>query len=106
MSALQLSQIQYGSPEHAAAFALREEVLRKPLGLSLSDETLQQESDYFTTWSGDLDSELVACLVLLPKSEGYIRMRQVAVKPHLQGQGIGRALVDFAEQFARDAGSR
>lgn len=103
MPSLQCSEIQYGSTEYAAAFALREEVLRKPLGLSLNDETLAQERDYFHLVC-HLDSELVACLVLLPKESGDIRMRQVAVKPHLQGQGIGRALVEFAEQFARERG--
>lgn len=103
MPALQLSEIQYDSPDYAATFALREEVLRKPLGLSLNDETLAQERYYFHLVC-HLDDELVACLVLLPKKNGDIRMRQVAVKPHLQGQGIGRALVEFAEQFARERG--
>ena len=104
MSVLQLSQIQYGSPEYAAAFALREEVLRKPLGLSLRPETLQQVRDYLYL-ACHVDGELVG----LPgarcrKSDREIRMRQVAVAPRLQGQGIGRALVEFAEQFARERG--
>jgi predicted GNAT family N-acyltransferase len=99
----QVSQVQFNSRDYEDAFALREEVLRKPLGLSLSDETLLQERDYshFVCRS---DGELVACLVLLPKENGEIRMRQVAVKPYLQGQGIGRALVEYAEEFARECG--
>jgi ribosomal protein S18 acetylase RimI-like enzyme len=31
-------------------------------------------------------------------------MRQVAVAPGMQGQGIGRKLVEYAEEFARDGG--
>jgi GNAT superfamily N-acetyltransferase len=103
MSELLLSEIQYGSPEYAAAFALREEVLRKPLGLSLGPVTLEQVRDYRYI-ACHLDNELVGCLVLLPKENGDIRMRQVAVKPHLQGQGTGRAIVEFAERFARERG--
>lgn len=103
MSVLQVSEFQYGSPDYVAAFALREEVLRKPLGISLNDETLQQERDYFHI-ACHLDSELVGCLVLLPQGVGDIRMRQVAVATQYQGHGIGRALVEFAEQFSRERG--
>jgi GNAT superfamily N-acetyltransferase len=31
-------------------------------------------------------------------------MRQVAIEPEWQGKGIGRRLVEYAEQFARDTG--
>lgn len=103
MPALQLCEIHYGSPEYAVAFALREEVLRKPLGLSLNDETLVQERDYYHLVCC-LDGEVAACLVLLPQEDGGVRMRQVAVATRYQGQGIGRALVGFAEEFARERG--
>lgn len=95
--------IQYGSPEYDAAFALREEVLRKPLGLILNEETLAQDRECFHLVC-HVGGELAASLQLLPKSSQDIGMRQVAVKPHRQGQGIGRALVEFAEQFARERG--
>jgi GNAT superfamily N-acetyltransferase len=103
MSKIICSQIEYGSQDYAAAFALREAVLRKPLGISLNDETLEQERDYYHLVCHTNDG-LVGCLVLLPKDEGAIGMRQVAVVPHRQGQGIGRALVEFAERFARERG--
>jgi GNAT superfamily N-acetyltransferase len=103
MSSLRVSQVPFNSAEYAAALTLREEVLRKPLGLTLNDESLAQERDYFHLVC-HADGELVACLVLNPHEGGDIRMRQVAVKPHLQGQGIGRKLVEFAEQFAREHG--
>jgi N-acetylglutamate synthase-like GNAT family acetyltransferase len=51
-----------------------------------------------------VDGELVGCLALVPQSSAEVRMRQVAVKPRLQGQGIGRALVEYAEQSARERG--
>jgi N-acetylglutamate synthase-like GNAT family acetyltransferase len=97
------SEILFGSTEYQSAFALREEVLRKPLGISLNDETLEQERDYYHLVC-HVDGELVGCLVLLPQGSIEVRMRQVAVGPHLQGQGIGRTLVEYAEQFARERG--
>jgi GNAT superfamily N-acetyltransferase len=103
MSSLQFSEIQQSSPDYAVAFALREDVLRKPLGLVLNEETLAQDRECFHLVCY-LDGALVASLQLLPKGDGAIGMRQVAVVPRWQGQGIGRGLVEFAEQFARERG--
>jgi predicted GNAT family N-acyltransferase len=100
---LRCAPIEHGSPEYAAAVALRNEVLRKPLGLSLSDAQLQAESDDHHL-AGLLDGRLVACLVLTPVSVSVIRMRQVAVAPDCRGRGIGKALVLFAERYAADHG--
>ena len=97
------TEIHYGSPDYQRAFALREEVLRKPLGLVLNEETLAQDRECFHLVCY-VDGQLVASLQHLPKSSHTIGMRQVAVLPHLQGQGIGRALVEFAEQLARERG--
>lgn len=103
MSALKLTEIRHGSAEYVAAFALREEVLRKPLGLTLNDVTLRQEREYFHIVC-HIEGALAGCLVLLSKDATDIRMRQVAVAPHLQGQGVGSKLVNFAEDFARERG--
>ncbi|HEX7690957.1 MAG TPA: GNAT family N-acetyltransferase, partial [Sediminibacterium sp.] len=35
-----------------------------------------------------------------------VRLRQMAVTANLQGKGIGRALMSFAENIARDRGYR
>ena len=54
----------------------------------------------------DEDGACVGCLVLGPIDANVVRMRQVAVQPDRQRQGIGRALVGFAEQSARARGHR
>jgi ribosomal protein S18 acetylase RimI-like enzyme len=100
---LVLSQVAHGSDAHGASVALRREVLRKPLGLDFTDEELEEErSDYHLICQED--GELVGCLVLAPQSRDEVRMRQVAVSPETRGRGIGRALTEFAEDFARRQG--
>lgn len=103
MPPLKLSEIEYGSADYTSALVLRDEVLRRPLGLSFSDDEIRQESNdiYLACHVAD---KLVGCLVLVPQDSAEIRMRQVAVASHVQGQGIGRALVGFAEQFSREHG--
>lgn len=95
--------IAYGSEDYEQALALRDQLLRKPLGLSLYDEDLSDEkNDYhlgiFTS------AELVAVLVLIPKDSATLQMRQVAVRENRQGQHLGARLVAFAESFAATQG--
>lgn len=97
------SEIEYGSTEYEQSLALRDEVLRKPLGLRFSDEELQRERDHYHLVC-QVGGQIIGCLVLVPTSRGELRMRQVAVVPELQRQGIGRALTEFAEGFARKRG--
>jgi predicted GNAT family N-acyltransferase len=97
------TEVKHGTKEYDQTVALRDEVLRRPLGLELNLEELAEESDSFhlTCWRGDM---LAACLVLKPLSCNRVRMRQLAVHRGLQGQGIGRMLVKNSELFARDHG--
>lgn len=95
--------IVHGSPDYDATVALRDEVLRKPLGLRFTEEQLRAESEDHHL-GGFLDGRLVACLILTPRGSGTLRMRQVAVAADLQHQGLGTRLVQYAEQFAAERG--
>jgi predicted GNAT family N-acyltransferase len=97
--------IEHGSAEYEQTVALRQKVLREPLGLQFTEEELLAEkySFHLTCWSGD---ELLACVVLLPLPEKKIRMRQLAVADNCQRQGIGRMLVNYLEDFTREVGCR
>ena len=95
----------FGSEEYRASLMLREEVLRKPLGLPLRPEDTAGEGDSFHL--GCFDGELlVGSLILKPVDETTVRMRQVAVAPDTQGKGAGSDLIAFAESFAREKGYR
>jgi predicted GNAT family N-acyltransferase len=89
------------SPAYALTVALRDRILRRPLGLYFSEAQLAAEAAEFhlTAWDNDL---LVGCLCLKPIDAFTLQMRQVAVLEEKQGQGIGQQLVVFAENFARE----
>jgi len=103
MDNIQFKKITTTDAEYAVVFELRENILRQPIGLSLHDEDLSNEiNDHILV--GESDKEIVACLILTPKPGNTVQLRQMAVAEHWQGKNIGRQLVAYAEQFARDNG--
>ena len=98
-----LKIIEHGSPEYNQMVNLRYEILRKPLGLSFSDEELAKESVDILIGAFD-DDRILACCMLTPSSRERCRLRQMAVSNSLQGKGIGATMMNFAENVARDRG--
>ncbi len=96
-----LKMIQYGSKEYEQMLALRHQMLRKPLGLDFSREELEKESDNILLGCFD-DDVLEGCCMLVETSKKEVRLRQMAVLSGLQGKGIGRVMMLFAENVARD----
>lgn len=95
--------IAHGTPAYRETVSLRYRILREPLGLSFTDEQLAGEAtDMHIT--ATQDGRLLGCLVLTPREQGVVQMRQVAVDPNVQGQGIGRGLVTTSEDVARGRG--
>jgi len=97
---IEFCQIPHRSYEYEDAVALRREVLRLPLGLDFTPEELDAEAAHLHLVARD-NKKVVACLVLEPVTPNTIKMRQVAVSPERQGEGIGVELVKFSEQIAQ-----
>lgn len=97
-------EVDFGTPLYDELLALRDLILRKPLGLEFTPEQLSLEWDSMHLACYRPDWTLLACLVLLPQDEKTVKMRQVAVAEGLQKQGIGTALVNFSEVLAQQKG--
>lgn len=101
----EIRPVVYGTSEYEATVALRREVLRRPLGLDFTPEQLSEEKEDVHL-AFVRDGEVQACLILSKQDDSTVRMRQVAVKPDLQRQGLGLALVEAAEMASKEHGFR
>lgn len=82
-----------GSPLYLQTLDLRDRVLRRPLGLTFHPDDLRQEiSHRHFAWVSS-SRELLACVVVVPLGENRCKLRQMAVDPKVQGQGVGKALL-------------
>ena len=97
------AEIQHGSEAYQAECALRHEVLRVPIGLSLHDEDLSQERDQFHFGLFD-GGRLVACVIADMLSPTEAKIRQMAVSPEYQEKGCGRRIIDGLERHLAAAG--
>lgn len=95
--------IDHGSKEYTQMLALRHTLLRKPLGLSFNDAELEDEANDILIGCFD-DDHLEGCCLLTQTEPKVLRLRQMAVVSGLQGKGIGKVLLQFAENIARDRG--
>jgi predicted GNAT family N-acyltransferase len=87
-------------------YELRQSILRAPLGMDLSRENLRAERDqpHFGIFlCGEI---LVACVIAATLSEDEIKIRQMAVRSDLQGQGYGRALMIHVQDRLAAGGTR
>ena len=79
--------IPHNSPAYRQVVALRYRVLREPLGLTFTPEQIAAEAadTHIAVYA---DDRLSGCLMLQRQDAETVKMRQVAVAPELQGQGL------------------
>jgi predicted GNAT family N-acyltransferase len=85
-----LTWIEKHDPLYPGWVALRQRILREPLGLRTSEAELEVESNQLH-------------LIAVPLSPESWKIRQVAIDPFFQGQGLGRQLM---ERAIGDAGEK
>ena len=98
-----LKIIDHGSREYQQMVQLRDDILRKPLGLHFTPEELESEKQNLMMGAFEDDS-MLGCCMLVEEEPYTVRLRQMAVINDLQGKGVGTALMNFAENLARDRG--
>ena len=95
--------IDHGTKEYQQMVDLRNQILRKPLGLTFEADELEREKEDILIGCFEED-KLQGCCLLTKQDEKTVRLRQMAVISGLQGKGVGRVLMQFAENIARDRG--
>ncbi len=97
--------IGYKTPEYDAMVALRTKILRKPLGLTFSEDDLERDkNDLLLAAYFPGSGQMVGCCILTPLSQVTIQLRQMAVDDFQQGKGLGSELLQFAEKAAAERG--
>ena len=95
--------IKHGSENYQKMVVLRTEILRKPLGLAYTEAQLSAEQSDILI--GAFENEAIkGCCILSPAKNTEMQLRQMAVATSQQGQGVGSAIIQFAEQYAIENG--
>ena len=84
---------------------LRNELLRKPLNLTFEKDELDKEENDILIGAFE-EEKMLGCCLLTRVEKDCVRLRQMAVQNNLQGKGIGRVLMQFAENISRDRGNK
>lgn len=104
-----IGEISHNSDAYRQMVALRNDMLRRPLGLVFTQDELAREAQdiligAFAAPGLPGANRLIGCLVLTPAAGERIQLRQMAVAEDHQLSGLGSALVRFAEARARARG--
>jgi len=96
-----LCTITYGSSAYRSMCRLRDDELRKPIGLRLTEsETARDKNDILLVCMEN--GEAIACCILTEINRDTVQLRQMAVASAYQQQGIGKELLLFAETTAKE----
>jgi GNAT superfamily N-acetyltransferase len=92
-----------GSDLYRQSLRLREAVLRRPLGLTVTEEELADDAmrQHFCAISYGL---VVGTVSLRPLDEATLQLKQMAVAEDRRREGIGARMLAHAEGWAHGAG--
>ena len=97
-------EIFYNTKHYKEACRLRDDILRKPLGMSLYDQNLEEEKDHIHIIGKSLEDNVIAYLQFKIIDGKLAKMQQVVVLPKYQSIGVGKSLVNFSEKFISNIG--
>jgi renalase len=95
---VEIINIVFGGSVYKASLALRDEILRKPLGRSLDAKDLAGENEQLHFGLLNENGELLACLSAKEIDITHYKLRQMAVLTKNQGVGLGAKLVAEVER--------
>ena len=99
-------EVRYGSDRYREVLALRDRILRAPLGLTWSKEDLEGEAEQLHFALVDESETPIACVAVKPLDADTAKVRQMAVDESCRGIGAGRQMLQGVEEILRQRGFR
>ena len=100
---IEIKIVGFNSPLYNQAVALREKLLRIPLGMRFTQDYLLQDKNNVHIVALQ-EAKVVGTVLVKPIDAKTVKIRQVATDYSVQGKGIGKKLMLFAEDYARSRG--
>ncbi len=98
---MEIKIVPHYSKDYWKCVRLRDKILREPINLMFSEEELYLEHDQIHV--GVFEEEVVVgCFSLVKVSEQELKMRQVCVDISKQQTGIGKKMMTYCEQWAKE----
>ena len=104
-------KLRRAEPRDAPAIAYCIDAAYQPHVSSLERSTSQMEGNYtevielYDVWVAVDQGQIIGWLVLIPK-QGHMLLANIAVRPEYQGKGVGRAMLELADDEALKQGYR
>lgn len=98
-----IKKITYGTEEYETSIDIRNEAFRKPWGLDIRDEDLTGDKD-MDMFGGYLGDKMIATIFLTEDDEETARIKSVAILEEYRRKGLGRYLMEYVENIARERG--
>jgi GNAT superfamily N-acetyltransferase len=102
MNQITFKIIPHGGHEYKKCVSLRDDILRKPLGLAFTTEELDRENVHVHI--GGFVDEVLCVTAFLVHEGKVLRIKQVAVRSDFQRKGIASALMKFCDGYALENG--
>ena len=98
-----IKKITYGTDEYETSIDIRNEAFRKPWGLDIRDVDLTGDKDLYM-FGGYLGDKMIATIFLTEDDEETARIKSVAILEEYRRKGLGRYLMEYVENIARERG--
>ncbi len=98
---MEIKVIEKTAAHYEQMLSLRREILRKPLGLDFTPSDLEADSKDILIVAIE-NSVVIGCCILTNLGSGVLKLRQMAIDNAFQGKGIGKKILNFCEQIARE----
>lgn len=102
---MELQTIVYGTTAYKETLALRNRVMRQPLGLNIADEDFFKESQALILGAYEA-SQLLGVGVMSQQEDNWQAVDYLCVDPEIQSRGVGRQLLQKLEEIAQEVGAR